>query len=209
MPAELHARSCFSFLRAASTPEEMLRRAAELGLTHIALTDRDGVYGSARAHHEAKKLGIHAIVGAELTMEDGGVLPVLVRTRVGYQNLCRVITRSKLSAPKGKAVVTWDDLSAFTEGLVCITGDADSALQVALAKSKEEASVLAQRLVRLFGPTNVHVTIQRHRVRGERRTESLLCDLAALHKLPVIASNSACYATMQRRELFDAVTFQE
>ena len=206
MPAELHARSCFSFLRAASTPEEMLRRAAELGLTHIALTDRDGVYGSARAHHEAKKLGIHAIVGAELTMEDGGVLPVLVRTRLGYQNLCRLITRSKLNAPKGKAVVTWDELSAFTEGLVCITGDADSALQVALAKSKEEASALAQRLVHLFGPANVHVTIQRHRMRGERRTESLLCDLAALHKLTVVASNSACYATMQRRELFDAVT---
>src|SRR6187402_687135 len=83
---ELHARSAFSFLRGASRPEDLMHRAAELGMTHLAITDRDGVYGSARAHYKAKELGMGkaAIVGAELTMEDDSVLPVLVKSRLGY-----------------------------------------------------------------------------------------------------------------------------
>ena len=100
--AELHARSAFSFLRGASSPEEMVTCAAALGMSHIALTDRDGVYGSARAHHKARELGMNAIVGAELTMHDGSAQPVLVATRTGYQNLCQLLTLAKLRAPKGQ-----------------------------------------------------------------------------------------------------------
>src|SRR4051812_31046025 len=96
---ELHARSAFSFLRGSSAPEDLVARAAELGMSRIAVTDRDGVHGSARVHHRAQELGLRGIVGAELTMDDEAVLPVLARTREGYQNLCRLITRAKLSAP--------------------------------------------------------------------------------------------------------------
>jgi error-prone DNA polymerase len=92
---ELHARSAFSFLRGASLPEEMMQRAAGLNMTHLAITDRDGVYGSARAHYQAREIGGPcAIVGAELTMEDESVLPVLVKTRDGYENLCMMLTRA-------------------------------------------------------------------------------------------------------------------
>ncbi|MCB1078094.1 MAG: PHP domain-containing protein, partial [Verrucomicrobiae bacterium] len=95
---ELHARSAFSFHRGASHPEELVRRAAELGYPALAITDRDGVYGSARAHHAAKELGtgFRAIVGAELTLDGELALPLLVRTREGYQSLCRLITHAKL-----------------------------------------------------------------------------------------------------------------
>ena len=81
---ELHARSAFSFLRASSRPEDLVARTAELGMAQIAVTDRDGVYGSARVHHRAQEANLKGIVGAELTMEDGSVLPVLVRTQEGY-----------------------------------------------------------------------------------------------------------------------------
>src|SRR5215468_11453109 len=102
----------------------LVDRAAELGYPAIALLDRDGVYGIPRFHHAAKRVGLKAIVGAELTMAfarvqepDGGTatraqalsgeprlftLPVLVASQAGYRNLCRLVTRMKLRAPKGE-----------------------------------------------------------------------------------------------------------
>ena len=98
---ELHARSAFSFHAGSSQPEELVRRAADIGLPALAVTDRDGVYGSARAHHAAKEClqdhgqSIRTFVGAELTLDGEYTLPVLVRNRRGYQNLCRLITAAK------------------------------------------------------------------------------------------------------------------
>ncbi len=98
---ELHARSAFSFHAGSSQPEELVRRAAAIGLPALAVTDRDGVYGSARALHAAKECQqdhgqtIRTLVGAELTLDGEYTLPVLVRNRQGYQNLCRLITAAK------------------------------------------------------------------------------------------------------------------
>src|SRR4051794_29509220 len=104
---ELHARSACSFLRGASHPAGLAARAAELGLRAVALCDRDGVYGAARFFAGAKEHRIRPIVGAELTMEDGAVLPVLVQSRAGYRNLCQLITRAKLRGTKTDAPVRW------------------------------------------------------------------------------------------------------
>src|SRR3970040_1595885 len=92
---ELHARSAFSFLRGASLPEELSARCAQLELPAMALLDRDGVYGAPRFHLAAQKLGVRAHIGAEVTLQDGSVLPLLVQNRAGYQNLCRLITNVK------------------------------------------------------------------------------------------------------------------
>ncbi len=78
---ELHARSAFSFLRGASFPEHLAERAAELELPAVALCDRDGVYGAARFYGKGKESGTRLILGAELTLEDGAILPVLVESR--------------------------------------------------------------------------------------------------------------------------------
>src|SRR5436305_8465584 len=102
---ELHARSAFSFLRGASAPEHLAEAAAHLEMPVVALCDRDGVYGAPRFFGRARELGIRAIIGAELTMEDQTVLPVLVESRRGYQNLCQLLTRAHLRNEKGKAAV--------------------------------------------------------------------------------------------------------
>ena len=120
---ELHARSAFSFLRGASAPEYLAKAAAKLEIPALAICDRDGVYGAPRLFGRAKEAGIRSIVGAELTMEDQAVLPVLVESRRGYQNLCRLLTRAHLRAPKGEGAVRWDELPEFAEGLVALTGD--------------------------------------------------------------------------------------
>src|SRR5690349_18283105 len=93
---ELHARSAFSFLRGASQPEHLAEHAAQLQMPAVALCDRDGVYGAPRFFGRAKEAGIRPIVGAELTMKDQTILPVLVQSRTGYQNLCRLLTRAHL-----------------------------------------------------------------------------------------------------------------
>src|SRR4051812_18708069 len=134
---ELHARSAFSFLRGASLPEELMQRAAELGMTHLVVTDRDGVYGSARAHYKAKELGGQtAIVGAELTMEDESVLPVLVKTRNGYENLCMMLTRAKLRAAKNESRIAWHELEEFADGLIALTGDEEGPVPRLLSQPK-------------------------------------------------------------------------
>ena len=99
---ELHARSAFSFLRGASSPEDLARRAAELGLPALALLDRDGVYGAPRFFAAAREHGLRPIVGAELTMEDDTVLPVLVENRTGYRNLCRLIYARPATRHQGR-----------------------------------------------------------------------------------------------------------
>jgi error-prone DNA polymerase len=117
---ELHARSAFSFLRGASFPEELVETAAQLKMPAMALCDRAGVYGAPRFFAAAKKQGVRAIIGSELPMENGFVLPVLVENRTGYQNLCRLLTRAHLRAPKGEGAVRWDELPEFADGLVAL-----------------------------------------------------------------------------------------
>jgi DNA polymerase III alpha subunit len=104
--AEFHAYSAFSFLQGASQPEVMVRRAAELGCTAIAITDRMGFYGSARAHHAAKECGIRAVVGTMLAMPDGTHFPVLCATRDGYRMLSRHLTDHHLSVGAGDELPT-------------------------------------------------------------------------------------------------------
>lgn len=205
--AELHARSAFSFLRGASSPEQMMERAAELGISHVAMTDRQGLYGSARAHHKAMELGIQAIAGAELVMESGGVLPVLVRTRQGYQNLCKLLTRAHLAAPKGQSVVTWAALEEHAAGLTALTGDEEGLLHTLLA-TRPRMEVLAEmeKLRRIFEPGELLVEVQRHHLRTDPERVRLAACLAHDLGLPVLASNAPCHAGAEGRMLLDAFT---
>jgi error-prone DNA polymerase len=103
MYVELHSHSAFSFLEGASLPEALALTAADLGLAGMAVLDRNGFYGSPRFHMAAKKSGLCAHVGAELSVSDESgtaFYPLLCETRTGYQNLCRLITRTKLRVPK-------------------------------------------------------------------------------------------------------------
>src|SRR5712691_6160824 len=148
MYVELHARSAFSFLQGASLPEEMAQICADRGMGALALLDRDGVYGSPRFHQAAKKLGIRAHIGAEVTVEGAGRWPLLVRDRNGYQNLCRLITLFKMRSKKSAAATTAAEVAEHAEGLVCLTGGDDGPLAAALGRGGiDEARREAQRLV--------------------------------------------------------------
>src|SRR5215218_7325754 len=135
MYTELHARTAFSFLRGGSYPEEVAEIAAGKNLPAVAVCDRDGVYGSAIFKKAADEQGIRSIVGAEITLEDESVLPVLVQSRKGYHNLCQLLSRAHLRAEKGKPRVYWNELPKFAEGLVALTGDAEGPLARAVSST--------------------------------------------------------------------------
>src|SRR5437870_4687301 len=119
---ELHACSAFSFLRGASFPEQLAETAAELAMPAMALLDRNGVYGAQRFSVAAREQNIRPIIGCELSMEDGSILPVLVENRTGYKNLCELLTQAHLRGEKGKCAVRWSELPQFADGLVALFG---------------------------------------------------------------------------------------
>ncbi len=207
MYSELHARSAFSFLRGSSSPEHLASVAADRGLPAVGLCDRDGVFGAPRFHTAAQGAGIRPLVGSELTLEDGTVLPVLVRTRQGYQNLCRLLSRAKQRAPKNASAVRWSELPEFAAGLVALTGDEEGPLRRALAAGT--LPLAEERLLRLcqaFGPGGVFVELQRHSVRAERWSNDRLVELARRHRVPLVATNGVLYATSDRRFALDVFT---
>jgi error-prone DNA polymerase len=120
---ELHACSAFSFLRGASFPEQLAEVAAELEMPVLALLDRNGVYGAQRFSVAAREQKIRAITGCEFSMEDGTLLSVLVANRIGYKNLCELLTQAHLrSNVKGECAVKWTELPQFAEGLIALLG---------------------------------------------------------------------------------------
>src|SRR5690606_40919467 len=140
MFAELLACSCFSFLRGASHPEEIVGRAKELGFSAVGLCDRDGLYGSARAFLAAREIEQRVIVGAELTVglgprpvrarsasrkaprdvDERPTLALLVENRTGYGNLCRLLTRAHADLPKGESLLDLAWLPEHAAGLTAI-----------------------------------------------------------------------------------------
>jgi error-prone DNA polymerase len=212
MYIELHAASAFSFLDAASLPETLAERAEALGYPTLALLDRDGVYGAPRFHQATKERNIKAIIGAELTIASTDApaspshtwrLPVLVESRDGYRNLCQLVTKMKLRAPKGEGALTLDDFDGFTTGLVALAGRP-------LLLDRDRTPGLLDRLVGLFGRTdarsNVYVELQRHLRPDEEADNHLLRDLAAAFRLPVLATNGVRFAAPDERPLCDVLT---
>ena len=226
--AELHARSAFSFLEGASQPEELAEAAAELAIPAVALLDRDSLSGAPRFHLAAKKAGIRALIGAEVTAEDGARYALLARTRTGYQNLCRLITRMKMRAfheapaaggddtpsagtgarppDKGAVAATLTDIEEFAAGLVCLTGGAEGPLARALERGLDQAASCLHRLVGIFGRGNVHAELQRHLERdGELRNQAVR-QLAGSLRVPLLATNGVNHARRGQRELLDVLT---
>ena len=138
----------------------------------------------------AAENGVRPIVGCELTLRDGAILPVLVETRRGYNNLCTLLSRGHLRAAKGECAIGWEELPEFAEGLVALAGKGTP----------------IPDLVRAFGQANVFIELQRHRLRGEERNIRQLVAAAEKHRLPLLATNGVDYATAAGRPALDAFT---
>jgi error-prone DNA polymerase len=201
---ELHAHSAYSFLDGASQPEELAAQAAELGYEALALTDHDGVYGSLEFAHAAKHFGVRPITGAEVTLDGGAHVTLLVETPQGYANLCRLLTaahahtRPKEGRDPLPPSVPQRLVEELHEGLVCLSGCARDGLAVHYPNAAAE-------LARAFGRESFFVELQRPYERGDARRNAALRDLAQALNVKTIATGDVHAHDTRRAALQDVL----
>ena len=199
--AELQTASNFSFLRGASHADELVERAAELGLAAIGIADRNTLAGAVRAHVAAKAAGLRLLVGARLDLACGLSLLCYPRDRAAYGRLCRLLTLGQRRAAKGGCVLHRDDVTAHAEGQVLIALPPER-LDEEAGKPFEAALAALRR--RHAGP----LYLAAHMLyRGDDRSRlNRLAALAERHEAPLVATNDVHYHVPARRPLQDVLT---
>jgi len=203
---ELHCHSNFSLLDGASHSEDLVERAADLGMAALALTDHDAVYGAVRFVQAARARGIRPILGAELTLIGGHHLTLLVENQAGWRNLCRLISRARHNALKGQAALPPEELVGHTDGLIALSGCRQGEVATALQRrEQDEALAAACRYRNLFGPDRFWIELQHHLLPDD---DALVDELVALARhlgVGYVATNNVHYATRDGHRLQDVL----
>jgi len=198
---ELHCHSAFSFLDGASLPDELVATALELGYGAMALTDHNSVSGSMEFAVAAAGMGLRAIHGAELDLDDGRHLTLLVRDATGWSNLCRLLTRAHARTrdrpgPPSQASVSVDDVLDRATGLVCLSGCASRGVG-------DEPTL--RRLRDAFGPEHLRIELQRPYLRDDRARNRRLSRLARRLQVACVATGNVHAHARSRAPLQDAL----
>ena len=193
---ELQTTTHFSFLRGASSCEELFAAAALLELPALGIVDRNSLAGIVRAWDAAKTTGVRSIVGCRLDLTDGTALLVYPTDRAAYGRLCRLLSIGKARAGKGACDLGWHDVEEWSDGLIAMLAPdrADAATEAALANT-----------TRIFGSRAYMALSIRRRPRDAIR----LCDLSAMARaahVPTVATGDVLYHSPERRLLQDVVT---
>lgn len=194
--AELQVTSHFSFLRGASSADELFAQAALLGIEALAVTDRNSLAGIVRAHEAAKTTGVRLIVGCRLDLTDGMSLLVYPTDRPSYSRLCRLLSIGKKRGGKGLCRLEWSDVVAHGDGLVAM-------LVPDLAD--EDCGFRLRRLREGFGDRAYLALSLRRRPNDHLRLYEL-SNLATRMRVPTVVTNDVLFHEPARRILQDVVT---
>ena len=198
---ELHCHSAYSFLDGASQPEELLVAALRQGHGALALTDHDSLSGSMEFAQGARALGLKAIHGAEVTLDDDRHITLLVRDAIGWRNLCRLLTKAHAHTRDGpqrdrtEPAVSLDDVEQHRDGLVCLSGCAARGV-------RDEPTM--RRLLATFGREHLRVELQRPLARHDRALNRGLSGLAERLGIATVATGNVHAHTAERAYLQDA-----
>ena len=217
---ELHCHSNFSFLdltrssiililamRICASSEDLVAQASKLGYESLALTDHNGLYGVVRFCTEAKRQNIKAIVGSEITLDNGTHLVLLVKNELGYRNLCRLLSQAHLKSEKGKTRVDFDLLGGHAEGLIALSGCMKGEIPEAILKGEEaHAANRAIEYAEIFGVDHFYLELQHHNLPVHEYLMDKMTRLANLTQLPLVATNNVHYAEPKGRYLQDVLT---
>jgi error-prone DNA polymerase len=214
--AEICAKSNFSFLEAASHPEELVRRAAELGYAAIGVADRNSLAGVVRAHMAAKDTGIKLLVGAEITPVDAPSVVLLATDRAAYGRLSRLITRGRRRAEKGECRIEFADLAKHAQGLIagvllgergnCQFESEDCKLTIDNCKLQiVNSSDYLHRFREVFGD-RCYLLGELHYGPDDEKTLDRMIRLSRQARLPLVASGGVRYHVPQRQALLDLLT---
>ncbi len=204
--AELHCHSAYSFLDGVSLPQELARRAGELGYEALALTDHNSVSGSMELAQVAGECGVRAIHGAEIDLVGGRHLTLLVCDQRGWRNLCRILTlahehtREGPARARGGPSVELQAVLDHAEGLLCLTGCAGRS---AVGRGARD-EVTARRLLEAFGREGLRVELQRPYGRHDRARNRALAALGRRLGVTCVATGNVHAHGRSRAELQDA-----
>jgi error-prone DNA polymerase len=193
--AELHALSHFSFLRGASSPAELVERAAALGYRALAFTDECSVAGLVRAHIAAKEADLHLIAGSEFTLADGVKITLLAENRQGYAALCALITRARRRGDKGTYALDRDDFASVLPGCLALWVPASS----------EDNDTTGAWLKTVFDD-RLWIAVELPRDGDDNRRLARLTALGRLLNVPLTASGDVHMHVRERRFLQDTMT---
>jgi error-prone DNA polymerase len=194
--AELQVTTHFSFLRGASSCEELFAQAAVLGIEALAVTDRNSLAGIVRAHEAAKASRVRAITGCRLDLTDDTALLVYPTDRAAYARLCRLLTLGKGRAGKGCCELSWDDVIDHSEGLIAI---------LVPDRPDENCASKLRRLAKVFGD-RAYLALTLRRRPGDQLRLHALANLAAQAGVATVAINDVLFHIPERRILQDVVT---
>jgi error-prone DNA polymerase len=194
--AELQVTSHFSFLRGASSCEELFAQAALMGIEALGVVDRNSLAGIVRAHEAAKATGVRLVIGCRLDLTDGPSILVYPSDRPAYSRLCRLLSLGKKRAGKAKCDLRWPDLVAYGEGLIAV---------LVLDMADEDCGFHLRRLREAFGDRAYMALTLRRRPNDQLRLHEL-SNLAAQMRVPTIVTNDVLFHDPSRRILQDVVT---
>jgi len=210
---ELHCHTNYSFLEGASHPEELVARARDLEMPALAITDRNGLYGAVKFFGAAERAGMQPIIGTELTIDDGSTPPkdrvdydrwgdrllLLAEDKVGYMNLCRLISMAQMPNAKGMARLPVDELTRSRgDEMALLSGHL-----IALVSDPKDRLPFYQEV---FGPDRVFIELHDHLAPDDRSKNQARIDLAEQHDAPLVITNEVFYATPDRHRLHDVLT---
>ncbi|UXS43062.1 DNA polymerase III subunit alpha (plasmid) [Agrobacterium tumefaciens] len=194
--AELQVTSHFSFLRGASSCEELFERARDLGIEAIGIVDHNTLAGIVRAHQAAKDFGVRLIVGCRLDLADGMSLLAYPTDRPAYARLCRLLSLGKRRAGKARCHLEWADVAAYSEGLIGI---------LVPDQADDVCALRLRRIRNCFGDRGYVALSLRRRPNDQLRLHEL-ANLATQARVSTVITNDVLFHEPGRRMLQDVVT---
>ncbi|WP_018702481.1 DNA polymerase III subunit alpha [Anaeromusa acidaminophila] len=215
----LHVHTEYSLLDGASRIKNLVARAKELGMTSLAITDHGTMYGVVDFYKEAKKQGIHPVIGCEVYVAprsrqekasvDGEYayhLVLLAENEVGYRNLVELVSKGYCEGFYYKPRIDHEILATYKEGIIalsaCLAGEIPAAL---LRGQEEKAESLAREYLELFGPEHFYMELQDHGMPEQKELNPLLAALAAKLGISLVATNDLHYVEKKDSESHDVL----
>ena len=204
--AELHCHGNYSFQEGASSTDEILVRAQELGYRALALTDHDNLCGAMEFAQVARSLGIQAITGAEVTIKGGSHLTLLAATQKGYSNLCRLISYAHISGDRKSPELHPKYIAEHAEGILMLTGCRKGQVPTLVTDGMYgEAEEVLRQYLEWFGANNIYMELQQNLVRGDTQRNRHLIELSRNLGIDVVATNNVHYHIPERHRLQDVL----
>ena len=202
---ELHCKSNFSFLSSASHPDELVEYASELGYSGLALTDQASVAGVVRGYAAAKEQGMQYIVGTELHLSDAPPMVLWPTDRAAYGQLCRLISRGRMRAPKGTCELAWKDVVEFSSGMLAGLIPPGKSQRVPASAAKPFSRFLRTDFREVFDDRG-YLFCELHRGVDDKEHLQRLRELSIGNDVPLVAAGDVHYHTAERMLMHDCIT---